>query len=70
MKGEQLTEDEIQRMFTNPYYCLENWTVGEDIHPALVTEEVWVKAGVNLIKEIGAEKYLKHLLENLKGNFV
>jgi len=64
------TADDIERIFANPYYCLPNWTTCGDRHPALCSEDVWVRAGAKLIKEIGAEKYLRHLLENLKGNYV
>ena len=38
-------------------------------HDTLVSEEQWVKASANLIREIGAEKFLRLLLENLKGNY-
>jgi hypothetical protein len=67
---EELKVEDVERIFANPYYCLENWTNGEDIHTAMVSEEEWIKAGANLIKEIGPEKYLRHLLENLKGNYI
>jgi hypothetical protein len=39
-------------------------------HDTLVSEEQWVKASANLIREIGAEKFLRLLLENLKGNYL
>jgi hypothetical protein len=39
-------------------------------HEPMVTEEQWIKANIEVIKELGSEKWLKNLLENLKGNFV
>ena len=70
MEKLDLTEKDVERLFANPYYCLSDWTTCNDRHPALITEDVWIKCGAKLIKEIGAEKYLRHLLENLKGNYV
>lgn len=64
-----LTVKDLERMFSNPVYCLkdcEGWHIeGEP----MVDEETWVRSGVNLIKEIGAEKFLRHLLKNLKGQY-
>jgi hypothetical protein len=72
MKEEILIGNNIKKVFSNPFYCL-----GEGIsdvftqkHKALVSEEQFIKAGVNLIKEIGSEEYIKLLLENLKGNYI
>jgi hypothetical protein len=48
-------------MMTNPIYCLSE--------PAIVAEDVWVAAGVKLIREIGAEKYLHMVLSNLRQTF-
>lgn len=66
-----LTNETICKIFANPFYCL-----GEGIneifvmeHQALVSEDEFVQVGVNLIKEIGAEKYIRLILENLKGNY-
>ena len=70
MEKLDLTEKDIERLFANPYYCLADWSTTNDRHPALITEDVWIKSGAKLIKEIGAEEYLRHLLENLKGNYV
>ena len=39
-------------------------------HDLLVSEEDWIKVGVKLIDELGSEKYLMNLLENLKGNYI
>jgi hypothetical protein len=66
-----LSPEELRKIFANPFYCLrqveENFTVD---HEPLVSEEQWIKAGVQVIKESGAEVFLRDLLENLKGNYV
>lgn len=63
----KLTIDNIQKTLTNPFYAIEfdESLFGE--HPFLVTEETWIAANVVQIQELGAEKYLKKLLEVLKG---
>jgi hypothetical protein len=39
-------------------------------HPALVTETEFIEAGIASIAEMGARRYMEHVLENLKGNWV
>ncbi len=71
MSKKKLSENDVARMLSNPFYCLkkidETFVIG---HPVMVTEEEFIKAGVQLIKESGAENYIRHLLENLKGRYV
>lgn len=60
----------LTRMISNPFYCLpEVAMIFAEEHECLISEEKWIDANVNLIKEIGAKEFLKNLLENLKGNF-
>lgn len=54
------TQD-VERILANPYYCLP----GADREP-IIPEREWIKANVQLIQEIGAEKWLKRLLDNLR----
>lgn len=70
MKGRKLTEGDIERILSNPFYCIQVDETFSLKHKPLISEEDWIKGGARLIKEIGAEEYLKHLLENLKGNYV
>jgi hypothetical protein len=67
-----MAEDDIRRIVANPYYCLRNWAVGQDIHEPLISEEDWIKAGVSSIKQDrdNGKTFLRSLLENLKGNQV
>lgn len=38
-------------------------------HRPMVSEEEFIQGGIKIIEEIGVEKYLRYLLENLKGNY-
>jgi hypothetical protein len=67
VSGEMSTED-IRNMICNPAYCLDRvapW-IAEPPGP-LVPVEQWVAAGAKLIEEIGAEAYLRQLIQNLRG---
>jgi hypothetical protein len=63
------TAEKIEKIVSNPFYCLRTvapYFTAE--HEPLISEESWIQAGAKLIGEIGAEQYLRRLLENLKGN--
>ena len=65
--GEMSTED-IRKMVCNPVYCLDRvapW-IAEPPGPVVPVEH-WVAAGAKLIEEIGAEAYLRLLIQNLRG---
>ena len=65
--GEMSTED-IRKMVCNPVYCLGRvapW-IAQPPGPLVPVEE-WVAAGAKLIEEIGAEAYLRLLIQNLRG---
>ena len=65
--GELSTED-IRKMVSNPVYCLDRvapW-IAEPPGPVIPIEQ-WVAASAKLIEEIGAESYLRLLIQNLKG---
>lgn len=66
-----MTQKELQQMFANPFYCLKEVDpIFIMKHEPLVSEKEWIKSGAKVIDEIGAEKFLKMVLENLKGNYV
>ena len=65
--GELSTED-IRKMVSNPFYCLDRvapW-IAEPPGPVIPIEQ-WVAANAKLIEEIGAESYLRLLIQNLRG---
>jgi hypothetical protein len=66
----KISKTDVEKMLSNPFYCLPKIApIFIEEHEPLVTEEQWIKAGAKSIKEIGAEKFLSNLLENLKGNY-
>ena len=71
MEGRPFTEEEISKIVANPFYCLSSvHPIFAQDHEPLISEEMWVAAAAAAIKDMGAEKFLRLLLENLKGNYV
>jgi hypothetical protein len=71
MEGRPFTDEEISKIVANPFYCLSSVDpIFAQHHDTLISEEMWVEAAAAAIKEVGAEKFLQLLLENLKGNYV
>jgi hypothetical protein len=65
---EEMSTEDIRKMVCNPVYCLDrvaHW-IAEPPGPMISVEE-WVAAAAKLIEEIGAESYLRLLIENLRG---
>jgi len=47
------TEEELYKVLANPFYCLRSvHPIFAQDHDTLVSEEQWVKASANLIREI------------------
>ncbi len=70
-EADGLTVENIKRIIANPFYCVGKMDETMCVeHEPLITEELWIKAAVKSINESGAEDFLRHLLENLKGNFI
>ena len=70
MEETKISEAELIRIFTNPFYAINIHPELALDHPFIVSEEEFVRVAVNLIKEIGVEEYVKNMLENLKGNYI
>ena len=66
MKTREITPDDVALMLSNPFYCVTVDPVFCVEHEYLVSEDLWIKAWVESIKQDGAEKVLKNLLRNLK----
>ena len=65
----QWTEEDVARMIVNPFYAI---TIDQTLcldHEPLVTRDEWVMANVKAIRELGAERYLRLLLDVLEGNY-
>ena len=60
------SEDTIQQLVINPFYAVN---IAEGLcarHPPMVTKEEWVQANARLIGEMGAEAWLRRLLDVLE----
>jgi hypothetical protein len=60
------TPDEVQRIMMNPFYAIKIHPILTQEHPPLVDEEMWIQTNIRLIKEVGAENYVRVLLDILK----
>ena len=60
------TEDDVARVVINPIYAVNIAPSLAVEHPTLVGKDDWVRANANLIGELGAEAWLRLLLEVLE----
>ena len=61
------TEDNLQRIIINPFYAI---TVAPQLtqeHEPPMSEAEWVQANAFLMREMGTERWLRHLLDVLEG---
>lgn len=66
----QFAEDNLQRIMMNPFYVV---TVASQLtteHDPPMGETEWVQANASLIKDIGAEKWIRQLLDVLEGKAI
>jgi Recombinase len=66
LEGKFVANDE----HVNPFSAINIHQTNDLEHPPLITRELWIEANIALIKEMGAEKWLKQLLDVLVGDFV
>jgi hypothetical protein len=57
------TPERIQSLVSNPIYT------GIGPYPALVTDDVWIAAAIQLIAEEGPDAFLRTLLQGLREAF-
>ena len=60
------TPTDVIGVITNPFSAI---TFAADLfgeHEPMVDEDTWVQVNVELVKELGAEAYLRNLLVDLK----
>ena len=61
------TEDTLRRIMINPFYAI---TVASQLtteHTPSMSEAEWVRTNASLMGEMGAERWLRQLLEVLEG---
>ncbi|MGH3804059.1 MAG: hypothetical protein ACRDTD_28785 [Pseudonocardiaceae bacterium] len=65
---QQWDADDVTAILINPVYAIsiDPGLLGE--HPPLVSEDQWIAANRRLLDEMGADRYLRQLLDVLKGN--
>lgn len=62
-----MNEEEIKKIFANPYYAIQIAPILATEHETLVPKETWIQANSKLIDEIGKEEWLKQLLAVLES---
>jgi hypothetical protein len=63
----RFTEDSLQRIIINPFYAITvAFQLTEEHEPAMGETE-WVQANASLMREMGAERWLRQLLDVLEG---
>jgi len=71
MEERPFTDEEISKIVANPFYCLSSVNpIFAQHHETLISEEMWIEAAAAAVQNMGAERFLRLLLENLKGNYV
>jgi hypothetical protein len=63
------TEGDVSALLSNPFYAINIDPALAEPHEPMVSEEEWIGANVNQIKELGPEAYLRNLLSVLQGNY-
>lgn len=71
METEELKIADVEEILANPFYAIQIHPTMALKHKTIITEDEFIKVGVLRIKQDGdgGEKYLRQLLENLKGNY-
>ncbi|MGA5700161.1 hypothetical protein [Peterkaempfera bronchialis] len=64
------TPEQVVGVLINPYTAIEIHPSLAAPHKPLISEDDWVRVGVRLIEESGAEFALRALLRTLKGDYV
>ncbi len=66
----QFTEDNLQRIMMNPFYVVTIASQLTTEHDPPMSEAEWVQANAAVIREIGAEKWIRQLLDVLEGKAI
>jgi hypothetical protein len=61
------TEDNVQRIILNPFYAITVASQLTEEHELPMGEAEWVRANASLMGEMGAERWLRQLLDVLEG---
>jgi hypothetical protein len=61
------TEDSLRRIIINPFYAITVASHLTEEHEPLMGEAAWVRTNASLMGEMGAERWLRQLLDVLEG---
>lgn len=67
---DEWTPEMITAILGNPIYAID---IDPDLaipHQKIIAEDAWIAANVKVIADVGAEQWLRTLLETLKGGYV
>ncbi|MEU8545167.1 hypothetical protein AB0C52_35080 [Streptomyces sp. NPDC048717] len=64
------TPEQVAGMLINPFNAIEIHPSLAVPHDLILSEDEWIRAGVRLIEEHGAEFALRAILQNLKGDYL
>ncbi len=67
MNGEKITQWELQKIFTQPFYAINFHESLFGEHETIITRKQWIEVGCKLIKDIGPEAFLGTLLDSLEN---
>lgn len=61
-----MDEQNVGDMLINPFYAINISPILSSEHEPMTTKEMWVKANLKLMDEIGTEEWLNRLLRVLE----
>ncbi len=61
------TKDSLRRIIINPFYAITVAPQLTEEHGPAMGEAEWVQANASLMREMGCERWLRHLLDVLEG---
>lgn len=70
MKKVNISKTDVIKLMINPYYVINIDPGLCTEHEPMVTKDIWIRANIRMIEEIGLKKWLKNLLEVLEGNYL
>lgn len=63
-------ERRVMKMLCNPFYSILVDKIYCIDHEMIISKKEWIETNKKLIEDIGAEKWLEMLIENLEGDYI
>jgi len=61
------TAGDVRKILVNPLYCIDIHPANATPHAPIISEEEWITAATELIRQEGPKSFLRSLLDILKG---